>query len=119
MGIRWREEGNGNGTARAGRAVEQSARLASVKLLNPWELLILVFVLVLIFGPKRLPQAGKALGSSIRGFKDAITDRVDKQDAEADQEQKQLTAAQPVQPAQPEPVAAQPQPDPRERDTVL
>ena len=92
-----------------------------MKLLNPWELLILVFVLVLIFGPKRLPQAGRALGSSIRGFKDAVTNRVDEQDAEADQEQKQLTAAQPApqQPAPPQPVAAQPQADPREHDTVL
>jgi len=92
-----------------------------VKLLNPWELLILVFVLVLIFGPKRLPQAGRALGSSIRGFKDAVTNRVEEQDAEADQEQKQLTAAQPApqQPAPPQPVAAQPQADPREHDTLV
>jgi sec-independent protein translocase protein TatA len=93
-----------------------------VKLLNPWELLILVVVLVLIFGPKRLPQAGRALGSSMRGFKDALTGRVDAQDEEAEQEQqKQLTAAQPAppQPAPPEPVAAQPQADPREHDTVL
>ena len=92
-----------------------------MKLLNPWELLILVFVLVLIFGPKRLPQAGRALGSSMRGFKDALTGRVDAQDEEAEKEQKQPSAAQPAppQPAPPEPVAAQPQPDPRERDTVL
>jgi sec-independent protein translocase protein TatA len=95
-----------------------------VKLLNPWELLILVFVLVLIFGPKRLPQMGRSLGQSFRGFKDAVTDRVDKQDAEAVEEQAQpaqLPPAQvaPPQPAAPEPVAAQPQHDPRERDTVL
>jgi len=95
-----------------------------VKLLNPWELLILVFVLVLIFGPKRLPQAGRALGQSFRGFTDAVTDRVDKQDAEAVQEQAQPAQLPPAQPAQPqasppEPVAAAQQPDPRERDTVL
>ena len=94
-----------------------------MKLLNPWELLILVFVLVLIFGPKRLPQMGRSLGSSVRGFKDAVTNRVDEQDAEAEKEQQALPPAQPAppQPAPPEPVAAQtqPQPDPRERDTVL
>lgn len=95
-----------------------------MKLLNPWELLIIVFVLVLIFGPKRLPQMGRSLGHSIRGFKDAVTDRVDKQDAEAEKElaaPAQLPAGQPtpVQPAPPEPVAAQPQLDPREHDTVV
>ncbi len=99
-----------------------------MKLLNPWELLILVFVLVLIFGPKRLPQMGRSLGSSVRGFKDAITNRVDEQDAEAEKEQQQtqvqaLPPAQPQAPAQqapqPEPVAAQPQADPRERDTLV
>jgi len=94
-----------------------------VKLLNPWELLILVFVLVLIFGPKRLPQMGRSMGASIRGFKDAVTNRDDEQDAEAEKEQQALPPAQPAppQPASPEPVAAQtrPQPDPRERDTVL
>jgi sec-independent protein translocase protein TatA len=100
-----------------------------VKLLNPWELLILVFVLVLIFGPKRLPQMGRSMGASIRGFKDAVTNRVDEQDAEAEKEQAQPAALPPAQAtpqvplasqaAPPEPVAAQPQPDPRERDTVV
>ena len=98
-----------------------------MKLLNPWELLILVFVLVLIFGPKRLPQMGRSLGQSFRGFKEAVTDRVDKQDAEVEKEQApaqlppaQATPQAPVasQASPPEPVAAQ-QPDPRERDTVL
>lgn len=84
-----------------------------------WELLILVFVVLLVFGPKRLPQMGRSMGASIRGFKDSITNRVEQQDAEAEREQApaQLPPAQsaPAQPA----VAAQPQLDPRERDTVL
>jgi sec-independent protein translocase protein TatA len=89
-----------------------------------WDLLIIAFVVLLIFGPKRLPQMGRSVGSSIKGFKDAVTDRVDKQDAEADAEAQSLQA--PPAPSQPAelppapPVAGQPaQPDPRERDTVL
>jgi sec-independent protein translocase protein TatA len=85
-----------------------------VKLLSPWDILIIAGILLLIFGPKRLPQMGRSLGESMRGFKDAITDRVDKQDAEATKEQAQLPPAQPAAP----PVAAQ-QSDPRERDTVV
>jgi sec-independent protein translocase protein TatA len=90
-----------------------------MKLLNPWELLIIVFVLVLIFGSKRLPQMGRSVGGAIKGFKDSVTDRVEKHDAEHDQEQaaKQLPPAAP--PAPPPVAAQQPQADPREHDTVV
>jgi sec-independent protein translocase protein TatA len=74
-----------------------------------WDLLIIAFVLLLIFGTKRLPQMGKSMGESIRGFKGAVTDHVDKQDAEAEKEQAQLPPAPPVQQ----------QADARERDTVV
>jgi sec-independent protein translocase protein TatA len=89
-----------------------------VKLLNPWELLLIVFVLVLIFGSKRLPQMGRSMGGAIRGFKDSVSHRIEQQDAEHDEEQ---AAKQPAQlpPAQPPVAAAQPQVDPRERDTVV
>jgi sec-independent protein translocase protein TatA len=90
-----------------------------VPVLGFWDLLILLLVAVLIFGPKRLPQMGKSLGGSIRGFKDAITERHEKQDAEAEAETArpaQLTRAVPAAPAVP---PAQPAADPREHDTVL
>ena len=36
--------------------------------------LLLIGVIALIFfGPKRLPELGKGLGESIRGFRDAMT----------------------------------------------
>jgi sec-independent protein translocase protein TatA len=41
--------------------------------IGPWELAILVVILLLIFGPKRLPDAGRSLGRGIREFKDSIT----------------------------------------------
>jgi sec-independent protein translocase protein TatA len=89
-----------------------------VKLLNPWELLLIVFVLVLIFGSKRLPQMGRSMGGAIRGFKDSVSHRIEQQDAEHDEEQ---AAKQPAQlpPAQPPVAAQQPTVDPRERDTVV
>jgi len=80
-----------------------------------WDLLIIAFVLLLIFGTKRLPQMGKSLGGSIRGFKDAVTDRVEQQDAEADAEAAKLPQ-QALPPAPP--VVPQPQLEPREHDTV-
>jgi sec-independent protein translocase protein TatA len=38
-----------------------------------WELLILMVVLLLVFGAKRLPEMGKSLGKGMREFKDAVT----------------------------------------------
>ena len=37
-----------------------------------WELLILLLVLLLVFGPKRLPEMGRQLGKGMREFKDSV-----------------------------------------------
>ncbi|GIN74754.1 Sec-independent protein translocase protein TatAy [Bacillus sp. J14TS2] len=50
-------------------------------------ILIIAFVAVLIFGPKKLPELGKAAGSTLREFKNATKglaedDDKDKKDAD-------------------------------------
>jgi sec-independent protein translocase protein TatA len=37
------------------------------------ELLVLLLVVLLVFGPKRLPEMGRSLGRGMREFKDSIT----------------------------------------------
>jgi sec-independent protein translocase protein TatA len=37
------------------------------------ELIVLLIVLLLIFGPKRLPEMGRSLGKGMREFKDSLT----------------------------------------------
>ena len=44
-------------------------------LLQPMHLVVIAGIALLIFGPKRLPDLGKGLGESIRGFKSAIAAR--------------------------------------------
>jgi sec-independent protein translocase protein TatA len=39
------------------------------------ELIVLVIVLLLIFGPKRLPEIGRSMGKGMREFKDSVTSR--------------------------------------------
>jgi sec-independent protein translocase protein TatA len=90
-----------------------------VPFLGFWDLMILLLVAVLIFGPKRLPQMGHSLGSSIRGFKDAITEHHEKQDAEAEAEAAKPAQLPPAVPTAPVVPPAQPAADPREHDTVL
>ena len=36
------------------------------------ELLVILFVVFIFFGPKKLPELGKNLGKGIRQFKDAM-----------------------------------------------
>jgi sec-independent protein translocase protein TatA len=37
------------------------------------ELLIVLLIVLVIFGPKKLPQLGRSLGSGMREFKDSVT----------------------------------------------
>jgi sec-independent protein translocase protein TatA len=41
--------------------------------IGPTELIIVLVIVLLIFGPKRLPGLGRQLGSGMREFKDSIT----------------------------------------------
>ena len=41
--------------------------------IGPTELIIVLVIVLLIFGPKRLPGLGKQLGSGMREFKDSIS----------------------------------------------
>ncbi len=73
--------------------------------------LIVVLVLLLFFGPKRLPALGKSLGQGMREFKDSISGRSKNSD---DDEHPELEAATPAPadgaPEQPAPAATQPAP---------
>jgi sec-independent protein translocase protein TatA len=69
-----------------------------------WELLILLLVLLLVFGPKRLPEMGRQLGKGMREFKDSVSGK----DDDPLDEMAELPPAEPSIPATP----------PRERDTV-
>jgi sec-independent protein translocase protein TatA len=67
------------------------------------EILILLLVALLVFGPKRLPEMGRSLGRGLREFKDSISGKDDH-----DEERLELEAPRE------EPVKA----SPRERKTV-
>ena len=45
--------------------------------IGPWEIAILLVIVLLVFGPKRLPEMGKSLGKGMREFKDSITGKDD------------------------------------------
>ncbi|WP_017379539.1 twin-arginine translocase TatA/TatE family subunit [Paenisporosarcina sp. TG-14] len=48
---------------------------------GPLSFIIIGVVALLVFGPKKLPELGKAFGSSLREFKNATKGLVDDDDA--------------------------------------
>lgn len=51
-----------------------------------WQLLIVLVIIVLLFGTKRLRSLGSDLGSAVKGFKKSVSD----DEAEKSQDQKKV-----------------------------
>jgi sec-independent protein translocase protein TatA len=60
--------------------------------LGPWEIVLIVVVLLLVFGPKKLPDLGSSLGRSITGFKKGLKETSD--DVKSAMKEDVTTAAQ-------------------------
>jgi sec-independent protein translocase protein TatA len=52
--------------------------------IGPLEIAIVLVIVLLIFGPKRLPDLGRSLGSGMREFKDSVTGKSKDEDRELD-----------------------------------
>ena len=77
--------------------------------IGPLELAILLLIVLIIFGPKRLPGLGRQLGSGMREFKDSITGK-DKDDDEDEHDRDAFgTPAQRPSRAEIDPTAAEPE----------
>jgi sec-independent protein translocase protein TatA len=66
--------------------------------LQLWEVFLVLLVVLLVFGPKRLPEMGRSLGRGLREFKDSITGK--------DDEPAELPPPKEEQPPEQPPVAA-------------
>jgi sec-independent protein translocase protein TatA len=82
--------------------------------LSPTHVVVLLVVLLLLFGAKRLPELGRSLGSGMREFKTSITgdpdhDRATLRPVAAPHAQPTTAAQQPA----PEPIQADPHPSRR------
>jgi sec-independent protein translocase protein TatA len=40
---------------------------------GPLEIIIILVIVLIVFGPKRLPDLGRSLGRGMREFKDSVT----------------------------------------------
>ena len=73
---------------------------------NPIHLLLLLVVLLLVFGAKRLPEMGRSLGDGLRGFKESIGGQPTVQHLDITAAEAPATATAEAQPAAEHSVAA-------------
>jgi sec-independent protein translocase protein TatA len=87
--------------------------------IGPLELGIVLLIVLIVFGPKRLPGLGRQLGSGMREFKDSITGK-DKDDDESDAKPTVRQQAVDPAPGEPEVVSGEtrPQDQPASRADV-
>jgi sec-independent protein translocase protein TatA len=52
-------------------------------LMQPMHLIIILVIVLIIFGPGKLPELGGSIGKAIRGFKQAMNEPEKKPDEEA------------------------------------
>jgi sec-independent protein translocase protein TatA len=43
--------------------------------IGPMELIVVLVIALIVFGPKKLPDLGRSLGSGMREFKNSITEK--------------------------------------------
>jgi TatA/E family protein of Tat protein translocase len=75
-----------------GRFAEElkSTRSITMGEFSIWHILLLLFVILIFFGPSRLPGLGNSLGKAIRGFKEGIKgldSEINERDAQASRDQ--------------------------------
>ena len=68
---------------------------------NPLHILLLLVVILLVFGAKRLPEIGRSLGEGMRGFKDSLSG-----DSNSSNNQSLMSAPPAAPPAAAAPAAA-------------
>jgi len=59
--------------------------------IGPTELIIVLVIVLLIFGPKRLPGLGKQLGTGMREFKDSISGKGSSDDDDDERDEAEAT----------------------------
>jgi sec-independent protein translocase protein TatA len=45
-----------------------------VSVLQPWHVIVILVIVLVVFGPGKLPMLGKAVGDTMKDFKKAVSD---------------------------------------------
>jgi sec-independent protein translocase protein TatA len=67
--------------------------------IGPLEIAVVLIIVLIIFGPKRLPELGRSMGHGIREFKNSISGDKDKDAPDEKRRELQASESEPTQPA--------------------
>ena len=56
-------------------------------MLGTWEIILIVLVILLIFGGKKIPELMKGLGKGVKSFKDGVNGKADDEPKEKDKKE--------------------------------
>ena len=62
--------------------------------IGPLEIVIVLIIALVVFGPKRLPELGRSMGKGIREFRGSVTGSHDDDDDDEDEEVRKIERAQ-------------------------
>ena len=71
---------------------------------GPIEIIVVILILIVIFGPKRIPELGRSVGQGMRNFKQSVTGR----DRDAEPRGLEREPPRGSAPTEPTPVDAEP-----------
>ena len=65
-------------------------------MIGTWEIILIVLVILLIFGGKKIPELMRGLGKGIKSFKDGVNGKADEEEKKSNSEQSERSNSEPV-----------------------
>ena len=65
-------------------------------MLGTWEIILIVLVILLIFGGKKIPELMKGLGKGVKSFKDGVNGKADEEEKKSNSEQSERSNSETV-----------------------
>lgn len=69
--------------------------------IGPLEIVVVLIIALVVFGPKRLPELGRSLGKGIREFRGSLGGDSDDEETQARQREIEAGEREPVAPKRP------------------
>ena len=65
-------------------------------MLGTWEIILIVLVILLIFGGKKIPELMRGLGKGIKSFKDGVNGIAEEEEKKSNSEQRERSNSETV-----------------------
>ena len=65
--------------------------LAAIWTIGPWEILLVLLLVVVLFGARKLPELGKGIGEGLKSLKKGLREASDEDGAESTENQDSAT----------------------------